>query len=75
MKIDINLLLMAFTAIYEELYNGVPCRRYNELVDAGDNFITKNPELVGEFNRRRGDILSSDREVAAFMIAIEALSA
>ena len=72
-NIDVGLLCVAFQAVYEELYSGASCRRYNDLVAAGDRFIENNPEIVGEFNRRRGDLLTSDREVAAFMIAIEAI--
>lgn len=48
---------------------------YKEAVEAGDEFIKKHTEFVREFNQYRNDILSSDREVAAFMFALESMGA
>ena len=46
---------------------------YDEALKAGDEFIKRNPEFVGEFVRYRGDFISSDREVVAFMFALDVM--
>ena len=42
-------------------------------LEAGDSFIESHLDFVKEFNNYRGDILSSDREVVAFMFALESM--
>ena len=39
-----------------------------------DDFLKEHNDFVGEFVRYRGDFISSDREAAAFMFALESLS-
>lgn len=44
---------------------------YNEALEAGDEFIKKHPDFIREFVQYRGDFISSDREVVAFMFALD----
>lgn len=50
---------------------------YTEAVEAFDSFIktASGAALVGEFARFRGDLLTSDREAAAFMFALDSMTA
>lgn len=73
MKFQINIheFLERFNKEYKFLYDHRDnVAGYREAVEEGDLFIKKNPEFVGEFVKFRGDIISSDREVAAFMFAL-----
>ena len=73
MKLNINIknFLKKFNEEYEFLYkNHDNVAGYHEALAEGDQFIEKYSEFVGEFVKYRGDILSSDREVAAFMFAL-----
>lgn len=59
---------------YEFLYNhkdNVP--DYREAVDSFDSFSKKNKRFIGEFIKFRGDFITSDREAAAFMLALDDL--
>lgn len=60
-----------FKEEYDFLYNA-DCyvAGYDEAVRAGDEFIKNNIGFVAEFAMYRGDILLSDREIAAFMFAL-----
>ena len=72
MNIDIKKFLEKFNKEYNFLYdNNDNVAGYNEVVDFGDALIKKHKDFVAEFCRYRGDILSSDREVAAFAYAME----
>jgi hypothetical protein len=44
---------------------------YKEAVQAFDEFLPYHHGFVDEFVKYRGDFLSSDREAAAFMFAME----
>lgn len=46
---------------------------YREAVDTFDGFVSSHPDFVREFVLYRGDFISSDREAAAFMFALEVL--
>ena len=71
-NIDIEKFLKKFNQEYSFLYEHKDnVAGFREAVEYGDHFISKNPEFVGEFVRYRGDFISSDREVAAFMFAME----
>lgn len=48
---------------------------FQEAVEFGDDFIPKHKEFVSEFCNYRGDFLLSDREVAAFMFALDSMGA
>ena len=71
-------LLKRFGEEYESMYRGE--RRdltvsYRTAVDEGDRLIREDKELVRAFVKHRRDIMSSDREVAAFYFAVNALMA
>lgn len=74
MKININIheFLKEFNKQYSFLYdNNDNVAGYDEALEAGDKFIKQNPEFIGEFVNYRGDFISSDREVVAFMFALD----
>ena len=61
---------IAYNMAYDFLYdNDVNLSNYRELVDFGDSLLRDEWVIVKQFNYYRLDILSSDREVAAFGIA------
>lgn len=71
-------LLKRFGEEYGELYRGNTGNRvvsYRTAVDEGDRLIREDKELVRAFVKHRRDIMSSDREVAAFYFAVNALMA
>ena len=74
--VNIKDLLKKFNEEYDFLYdndNNV-CGYYDALKE-GDLFISdkKNSKFIREFNEYRQDILSSDREVVAFMFTMESM--
>lgn len=77
MKISIEDFYEKFKKEYSFLYNSPAyVAGYNEAVDAFDEFIKdgNNASFVREFVNYRGDFISSDREAAAFMFALDAMS-
>ena len=68
-----DAFLRAFGIRYAELYDasGKP-EGYDEMQRKGDAFIASNPAEVVAFARARQDVLSSDREVAAFGFTLAA---
>lgn len=76
MNINIHKFAEQFKKEYDYLYNA---RGYvagaREAVNAFDKFLTEHKDFVGEFAKYRGDFISSDREAAAFMFALDALTA
>lgn len=76
MDININDFYKKFCDKYELLYNKKVKRPdYTKVVNAGDLFVENHPEFVREFNIYRGDILSSDREIAAFYLTLKDIGA
>lgn len=74
-NIDIKQFAKQFNKEYEFLYdNDDYVAGYREAVEAFDNFVEKHAEFVGEFVDYRRDFVSSDREAAAFMFALETLA-
>lgn len=77
-KVDIPIEEFAkkFKQEYNFLYevNGYVAG-YNEALAEGDEFIKRHGDFVREFVKYRGDVLSSDREVAAFMFALDSFGA
>ena len=70
-NINIQEFSRKFSNEYEFLYNNHDnVAGYHEAVQEGDKFIRENNEFVREFCKYRGDIITSDREVAAFMFAL-----
>lgn len=71
-NIDIATFLKKFNEEYDFLYNAnsYVCG-YKEAVSAFDDFLIENSEFVKDFIKYRGDLISSDREAAAFMFALD----
>jgi hypothetical protein len=73
-NINIKAFLEKFNEEYDFLYDNYDrVAGYTEALEAGDSFIESHLDFVKEFNNYRGDILSSDREVVAFMFALESM--
>lgn len=77
-KINVNIhkFTEQFNKEYKFLYdNHDNVCGYGQALEEGDNFIKnpKNKEFIGEFCKFRQDFISSDREVVAFMFALETL--
>ena len=77
----ININIDRFKRRFDEEYTLLYDHRDNvagfgEAVDSFDDFIKSeaNAGFVKEFAAYRGDIVSSDREAAAFMFALEAIT-
>lgn len=72
MSINIKAFKKQFEKEYNFLYkNRNNVAGYEEAVSAFDEFVKDNSEFVGEFAKYRNDFISSDREAAAFMFALE----
>ena len=73
-NINIHEFYKQFQKEYQFLYehhNRVA--GYIEAVEAFDSFAASHKDFVCEFVRYRGDFISSDREAAAFMFALETM--
>lgn len=68
-NIDIKNLLERYGEQYEFLYNN-DFPDINQWVAIGDRLLKEHKELVSEFVVLNGDYLSSDREIAAFALAV-----
>lgn len=68
---NIHKFVEQFNKEYEFLYdNNDMVAGYNEALEEGDKFIAEHSDFVGEFVKYRGDFISSDREVVAFMFTL-----
>lgn len=75
-SVDIQEFLEKFNEEYSFLYDHHDnVAGFREAVEFGDDFIPKHKEFVSEFCNYRGDFLLSDREVAAFMFALDSMGA
>ena len=71
MNIDIKKFTEQFRKEYKFLYdNDDNVAGYYEALEEGDKFFQEHKEFVGEFVKYRGDFISSDREVVAFVFAL-----
>lgn len=71
-KINIEEFESEFNKEYDFLYdNNDRVAGYEEAITAFDEFAKSNRNFISEFVRYRGDFISSDRETAAFMFAME----
>ena len=73
-----NISMEKFCEQFQKEYNFLyDCRGYvsgyDEAVSAFDRFQTDHADFVREFAQYRGDVVSSDREAAAFMFALDVL--
>ena len=73
----LNALLNSFKANYKKLYDEdleslMSIDVYNVIIDIGDTYLrdTANAGFVKAFVTLRGDVLSSDREIAAFTLTL-----
>lgn len=74
-NINIEEFLQKFKQEYGFLYDHHDrVAGYQEAVDAFDAFAEKHEGFVSEFEIYRGDIITSDREAAAFMFTLDALT-
>ena len=74
MSINIQKFAEQFDKEYQFLYDHDDMVvGYGEALEEGDKFIAEHGDFVGEFARYRGDFISSDREVVAFMFALNEL--
>lgn len=72
---QIHKLIACFNDKYAALYEGdlkLPLGLWNDLLDRFDGH-KYNREVLLHFNRIRQDVVSSDREVVAFMLAYDEL--
>ena len=75
MPYDIKQFSNRFSEEYLFLYNNRDeVDDYQKLMKEGDAFIKAHPRFVGEFVNCRNDYISSDREVVAFMRAVNAMN-
>lgn len=73
-----NISMEKFCEHFQKEYNFLyDCRGYvsgyDEAVSAFDRFQADHADFVREFAQYRGDVVSSDREAAAFMFALDSL--
>ena len=73
-----NINMEKFGEQFQKEYNFLyDCRGYvagyDEAVSAFDRFQADHADFVREFAQYRGDVVSSDREAAAFMFALDVL--
>lgn len=74
-NINIDQFLKQFCKEYAFLWDNYDnVAGYREAVNAFDEFAPRHKDFVGEFVKYRQDFISSDREAAAFMFALEALT-
>ena len=74
-NVDIEMFKKKFDEEYDFLYkNRDQVAGFNEAVEAGDKFLNDHGDFVGKFANYRGDFITSDREVAAFMFARDSLT-
>jgi len=72
MNVQIEKFLDTFNENYDELYNTRDMiAGTNEAVLFFDEFVKSHGDFVGEFAKYRGDLITSDREAAAFVFALE----
>lgn len=80
MSINIHEFSERFSETYDFLYDSEDrVAGFDEAVDAFDEYLAKDIQgfkaFVAEFSKYRHDIISSDREAAAFMFVLEEMGA
>lgn len=72
--ININEFSRVYAEEYEALYNTPgEMAGAREAAALFDTFCETHGDFVGEFARHRGDYITSDREAAAFIFALDRL--
>lgn len=73
-SINIHEFYNKFCKEYEFLYKSYDnVAGFREAVEAFDIFLKAHAKFVAEFCRFRGDLITSDREAAAFMFTMESM--
>ena len=73
-EINVREFLMEFNAMYDHLYrNGDHVVGFEEAVEEFDKFQVNHHEFISEFAKFRNDLVSSDREAAAFMFTLQGM--
>lgn len=71
---NVQALKGEYRKAYRYLYDGGDENpEYPKLVEMGDSLIANNPETVEKLNHACMDVISSDREAAAFYLAMKKL--
>lgn len=73
-KTTLENLIHRYEREYDKLYAARSTGTDEDLA-AFDNLLEIFPDMIREFNKARFDILSSDRECAAFAIAFRGMMA
>ena len=74
-EFDIAAFLEKFNREYQFLYdNHDSVAGFLDALETGNQFMYDHPDFIAEFIRFRGEPITSDREVAAFMFALESMS-
>lgn len=71
MSININDFVKRYQKEYAFLYKNDYVAGEEEAVKAFDKFAPKHKDFIMDFVNHTGDFISSDREAAAFMFALE----
>ena len=75
MNINMAELEEQFNNEYQFLYdNNDNVSGYREALEEGNDFLKNHGDFVRTFVKYRGDFISSDREVVAFMFALNAMA-
>lgn len=69
-KQELELLQKQFNKEYDFLYENENVAGADEAMEFGDELINAHDPLVAQFGNYRQDLLTSDREVAAFAFAV-----
>mgnify|MGYP004454808251 FL=1 len=69
--INIEEFLAQFEKEYDFLYENGNVTGEDEAAQSFDKFAETHKEFMTEFVKYRGDFISSDREAAAFMFALQ----
>ena len=73
--INLDDFLEKFNREYQFLYdNHDSVAGFLDALETGNQFMYDHPDFIAEFIRFRGEPITSDREVAAFMFALESMS-
>ena len=70
-NVNIKEFAAKFNKNYAELYEADNVAGFAEAVLFFDEFVKSHGDFVGKFAKYRGDLITSDREAAAFAYALE----
>lgn len=74
-KLNIYAFLKRFNEEYNLLYESNDAvEEFQDAVEAFDEALVEHPAFIAEFSKVRGDLISSDREAAAFTFAFRSMT-